>query len=172
MADPVARCLPLPLPDPGSLPILYRQRASRATWRAVIPRRIFGDMELGGEPIKRRRGEFKKLHRLRDTTDFRRVLRRRCMEADAAMVIYVDRNGLRWTRIGLSISRRVGCAAVRNRAKRVAREAFRLSRDELPVGIDVVCVLKTSEPVTLDRFRAALSKLVQAAAAKLERQAC
>jgi ribonuclease P protein component len=127
-------------------------------------------MELGGEPNKRRRKDFKKLHRLRGTADFRRVLRRRCMASDALMVIYVERNDLAWTRIGLSISRRVGHAALRNRVKRAAREAFRLSRDELPVGIDVVCVLKPCESPTLDRYRAALPKLVRAAAAKLERR--
>jgi ribonuclease P protein component len=128
-------------------------------------------MEPGGEPIQRRRGAFKKLHRLRRQADFQRVLRRRCMATDAPMAVYVDRNGLRWSRIGLSVSRRTGCAVVRNRLKRLAREAFRLSRDELPVGIDVVCILKSPEPATRDRYRAVLTKLVRAAVAKLERQA-
>lgn len=45
-------------------------------------------------------------------------------------------------RLGLSVSRRVGNAVVRNRWKRRLREAFRHTRTVLPVGTDLVVVVR------------------------------
>jgi ribonuclease P protein component len=45
-------------------------------------------------------------------------------------------------RLGITASRRVGCAVVRNRAKRLVREAFRATRDLFPKDIDVVVIVR------------------------------
>ena len=47
-------------------------------------------------------------------------------------------NDLGRTRLGLSIGTRVGKAVRRVRVKRMIREAFRLVRCEIPLGMDVV----------------------------------
>jgi len=44
----------------------------------------------------------------------------------------------RRSRLGLSVGKRLGGAAVRNRWKRAIREAFRLHRDRLPAPCDLV----------------------------------
>lgn len=45
-------------------------------------------------------------------------------------------------RLGVVASRKVGCAVMRNRAKRLVREAFRIHQDALPRGIDVVVIVR------------------------------
>ena len=46
------------------------------------------------------------------------------------------------TRLGITVSRRVGGAVVRNRVKRLVREAFRIHRQDLPPSFDLVVVAK------------------------------
>jgi ribonuclease P protein component, eubacterial len=45
-------------------------------------------------------------------------------------------------RLGLAVTRKTGCAVVRNRVKRVLREVFRLHQAVLPQGADIVVVPK------------------------------
>lgn len=81
---------------------------------------------------------FRREHRLRRRADFDRVYRRRRSVSDELLIVYGCENGLEHPRLGLSVSRKVGGAVVRNRWKRLLREAFRLNRAELPSGIDLI----------------------------------
>lgn len=74
--------------------------------------------------------------------------------------IRVLRNPLGITRLGITASRKVGKACARNRIKRRLREYFRLNRDKMPPGADIVFIasqgaaaLKTKQFFAeLDRF--------------------
>lgn len=46
------------------------------------------------------------------------------------------------TRLGVTVTRKVGSAVVRNRVKRMIREAFRTQQWDLPTGLDVVVVAR------------------------------
>lgn len=45
-------------------------------------------------------------------------------------------------RLGITASRRIGNAPIRNRAKRLVREAFRSTRELWPDGVDLVVIVR------------------------------
>jgi ribonuclease P protein component len=113
---------------------------------------------------------FRKHEHLRRPADFKQVYDRRCSVSDGRLVVYGRLNGLAHARLGLSVSKRVGPAVVRNRMRRLYREAFRLTRAELPVGLDLVLIPRSTRRPELDNIRASLRALVPALARKLEVQ--
>jgi ribonuclease P protein component len=82
-------------------------------------------------------------------------------------VVFGHRNGLCYPRLGLSVSKRLGGAVVRNRWKRLLREAFRQIRPQLPVGIDLIVIPRISAPPALALLRQSLSRQAQQVAKKL-----
>jgi ribonuclease P protein component len=85
--------------------------------------------------------------RLKDPAAFRQAFQRRLWESDSVLTVYGIENGRDGTRLGISISRRkVRAARARNRLKRLIREAFRLSKAELPPGIDLIVVPRAADP--------------------------
>src|SRR5262249_38391896 len=68
-------------------------------------------------------------------------------------------NDLPHSRLGLSVSRDCGNAVVRNRWKRLLREAFRLSRQKLPEGLDFIVVPRAEQPPKLELLAKSLVQL-------------
>jgi ribonuclease P protein component len=106
--------------------------------------------------------------RLRRTSDVQRVYDEGRSWAHPLLVLVARLNGLDFSRVGVTASRKVGGAVARNRAKRLLREAGRHLYTQLEAGWDVMLVaragiLETKEPqveealVSLLR-RAGLSK--------------
>ena len=81
---------------------------------------------------------FPKSLRLVSQLDFDRVFKEGAVASDAVLVVHAARGKQTWTRVGLSVSKRVGNSPVRNRWKRLIREAFRRQKGEMPIGIDIV----------------------------------
>jgi ribonuclease P protein component len=114
------------------------------------------------------RATFRRHERLTDARDFQRVFERRRSVSDERLIVYGAENGLAFCRLGLSVGRKkIRRAHDRNRFKRVVREAFRLSKADLPAGVDLVVVPKTTARLGLADVRRALPGLAQAVARRL-----
>lgn len=57
-------------------------------------------------------------------------------------IVFIRPNGLGHWRLGITASRKIGRAVVRNRIKRLVRETFRLHQKQVPGGLDIVVVCK------------------------------
>ena len=92
-----------------------------------------------GEPT----GRFERADRLLDSKEFQRISREGRRIASAEFVMLIGRSAKRGRkRLGISASRRVGNAVVRNRIKRVVREWFRDRRDQWPEDMDLLVIAR------------------------------
>jgi ribonuclease P protein component len=117
--------------------------------------------------MKTKRATFRPHERINDPRDFRRAFERKRSASDLALVVYGVENGRDYPRLGISIGRKkVRRAVARNQIKRLLREAFRLGKEELPAGIDLVVVPRSAD-LTFAEARQALPRLAQAVARRL-----
>jgi ribonuclease P protein component len=113
---------------------------------------------------------FPQTHRLKTPAEFERCYARKRSASDGVLIVYACENDRAHPRLGCSVSRKVGNAVVRNRYKRLFREAFRLVQHELPSGVDLILIPRPGPEPTLEAVRASLLKLAAQAARKLGAQ--
>ena len=102
---------------------------------------------------------YPRTRRLSGKLAFASVFERKVKETRGPLVVFACPNELKYPRLGISISRRVGTAPKRNRIKRLLREAFRLMQHDLPVGYDFVIVVRPHETQMLADYQRLLSGL-------------
>lgn len=76
--------------------------------------------------------------RLKDNREFVRLYGKAAFVSGGLCTVYYRKNGRDNNRIGISVSKKIGGAVERNRAKRVIRQAYRENEKKFPVGYDIV----------------------------------
>ena len=111
---------------------------------------------------------FHKSQHIRAKADFERVYAAKINAADGNLLIFADRNGQPRTRIGLSVSKKHGGAVVRNRLKRLLREAFRLQQHQIPSGLDLILIPLAANRASLESYQDGLIKITRRLLRRME----
>ena len=75
---------------------------------------------------------------LKKNEQFQRVYRKKKICSNDLLISYTAGNGLDLSRIGISVSKKTGNSIVRHRVTRLIREAYRLHKEELAGGYDII----------------------------------
>lgn len=109
---------------------------------------------------------FRPCEHLRRPADFRAVYDLRASASSGPIVVYAKHSDLGHNRLGLSVSKKVGNAVVRNRTRRRLREAYRVGREQLATSFDLVVVARSAE---LPEFTELVPLLVRTAGDAIRR---
>ena len=117
---------------------------------------------MASRPARRAERAFGADARVRRRSEFEALYARGTKLVESRLVAFVapSAEGARRSRLGLSVSRKVGDAPRRNRVKRVLREAFRQLSPEWSEPLDLVLVARPgSAPSSLAEARESLQRL-------------
>lgn len=114
---------------------------------------------------------FTKSQHLRSKADFERVYVLKCKAADGVLLVFAARNDLTLTRIGLSVSKKHGGAIVRNRLKRLLREAFRLKQNQISSGLDLILIPLAKDKAELAAYEESLINITRRLLRRLDQKA-
>ena len=85
-------------------------------------------------------------------------------QANGYLVLYARKNRTDCNRVGITVSKKLGKAHVRNRVRRRFREIYRLNEDKFQPGWDIVVVARTrSIDADFQKLTAAYLQLAQKA---------
>jgi ribonuclease P protein component len=125
--------------------LAWRPRAGAGYSRTEEPR--------GGSDLRSRRrqsgledrrgGGYPRRLRIRKRADFVRLQRGYRGKKTAHFIVILAANPGAEGRLGITVSRKVGCSVERNRVKRRVREFFRLHREELQPAHDLLVIART-----------------------------
>ncbi len=97
----------------------------------------------------------KRFPSIKKNSDFQTIYRTAKSYANRQLVMYVRKTEKTQSRIGISVSKKVGNSVVRHHLARLVRESFRLNRDTLEEGLDIIVVAraaaKDSDYKTIER---------------------
>ena len=86
----------------------------------------------------------KKVISLKSSREFSQVYNHKESLANKYLVMYIQPNDQMYSRIGISVSKKVGNSVIRHRITRLIRESYRLNKDKLKDGYNIVVVARNT----------------------------
>ena len=127
------------------------------------------------KPMLLETGRFQRADRLLCTRDFRRAVKAGNRQASKSFVVVIapkteathKKSDEKRKRLGVTVSKRVGNAVIRNRVKRRIREWFRRTRGKLPDGSDIVVIARhAARDLSGSEVALALDQMIHGGAAQ------
>ena len=85
----------------------------------------------------------KTVEKIKKNSQFRFIYNRGKSVSDSNLVLYIVKNNKSNTlRLGITVSKKIGKAIVRNRVKRLIRESYRLNKHKFRYGYDIIFVAR------------------------------
>ena len=86
----------------------------------------------------------KNINSLKNSREFSQVYNHRESLANKYLVMYIVKTDQVYSRIGISVSKKVGNSVIRHRITRLIRESYRLHKDKIKDGYDIVVVARNT----------------------------
>jgi len=100
-----------------------------------------GEKPGNGHRVAPHELSFPKSKRLLKNEQFRAVLAKNLCISNGSLTLYMAANDCGHPRLGISVSKAVGRAVLRNRLKRLVREVFRQNQHRIPAGFDYLIIV-------------------------------
>lgn len=81
-------------------------------------------------------------NKIKKNEDFRKIYKYGKSMANKLLIIYYLPNNSNESRIGFTVSKKVGKSVVRSRVKRLMKEAYRLNNSKVINGYDIVFIAR------------------------------
>jgi len=118
--------------------------ASVSVWAQAMDAKFYKDVVRKADMCCLHNGKTS----IKKNQDFKRVYSQGKYAADPMLVAYALANGVGVNRLGITVSKKVGCAVVRNRVRRWVKESYRLLPNILEgqatVSYDIVFIARAS----------------------------
>ena len=87
-----------------------------------------------------------RVYKIHKNSDFRIVYNKGKSFSNNLFVMYVNKNYKlsSYTRLGISVSKKVGKSVIRNRVRRLVYEAYRLNLHKVKTGYDIVFIARVN----------------------------
>ena len=104
----------------------------------------------------------KSINSLKNSSEYAEVYNHKESLANKYLVMYILEKDQMYSRIGISVSKKVGNSVVRHRIKRLIKESYRLNIDKIASGYDIIVIARYSaKGKTFSEIESALLHLCQ-----------